>query len=239
MSQSDENNPKRFYENASAEPFGEAWTVTLDERTLKTPARQQLLLPTKRLAQAIAAEWNAQGDRIDIAAMPLTRLANVALDRTPEARDEMADELARYCETDLICHLAEEPEELRDLEESHWAPVRAWAEETLDIHLVPVEGIIASPQPDASLDAARFAALDMDDFQLTGLLFGCGLFGSALLALAASMGAMQAEDAFEVSRIDEAFQAENWGEDDEAKELLELRRLEAKALGVWIRALAA
>ena len=226
--------PKRFYESAKPEQIPGGWTVELDGRSIKTPARVALKLPTEKLAKAVAAEWNAQDAEIDLMSMHLTRLANVAIDRVPETRYEMADELARYCETDLVCHIAEEPEELAELEEAHWAPLRAWAGQALDVILVPVEGIIASPQPDASLEAARTYALGLDDFALTGLLFGCGLYGSAVLAMAVVEGELTATDAFEVARIDEAWQAQHWGEDDEAKAATALRRIEAKALETWL-----
>ncbi|KCZ48855.1 ATP12 family chaperone protein [Hyphomonas pacifica] len=229
--------PKRFYKIARAEQVPGGWTVHLDERAIKTPARAALQLPTEKLAKAIAAEWNAQEAHIDLLSMHLTRLANVAIDRTPEVRYEMADELARYCETDLICHIAEDDGELAEREEAHWAPIRAWAGQALDVILVPVEGIIASPQPDASLEAARSYALSLDDFALTGLVYACGLYGSAVLALAVLEGELSATDAFEISRIDEAWQAAQWGEDDEAKAATALRRLEAKALDTWLSGL--
>ncbi|KCZ54666.1 hypothetical protein HY29_14025 [Hyphomonas beringensis] len=213
------------------------WTVQLDERAIKTPARAAMLLPTEKLAKAVAAEWNAQEEQIDLLSMHLTRLANVAIDRTPEVRYEMADELARYCETDLICHIAEDDEELAEREEAHWAPIRAWAGQALDVILVPVEGIIASPQPDASLEAARTYALSLDDFALTGLVYAFGLYGSAVLAMAVLEGELSATDAFEISRIDEAWQASQWGEDDEAKAATALRRIEAKALDTWLSGL--
>jgi chaperone required for assembly of F1-ATPase len=237
MTNTSSDKPKRFYKDAAAEQMPGGWTVALDGRTIKTPARAALCLPSQRLARAIAAEWNEQDDIIDLAAMHLTRLANVAIDRTPEVREEMADELARYCETDLLCHIAEGPEELVEREEAYWRPVREWAGQELDILLVPVEGLLASPQPDASLEAARQVALEMDDFRLTGTLFGCGLFGSALLALAVAEGQLSAADAFEVSRVDEAWQIEQWGEDEEAKAATEARRKEARALETWMRGL--
>lgn len=229
--------PKRFYKEAAAEQMPGGWTVALDGRTIKTPGRAALCLPTQRLAKAVAAEWNAQGEQIDLLSLHLTRLANVAIDRTPESREEMADELARYCETDLVCHIAEGPEELVLREEFAWRPVRDWAGIELGILLVPVEGILASPQPDASLEAAREIALSMDDFRLTGTLFACGLYGSALLALAVAEGQMSAEEAFEASRIDEAWQIEQWGEDEEAKAATAARRKEAKVLETWMRGL--
>lgn len=226
--------PKRFYKLATVDQMPGGWTVLLDGRGIKTPAREPLRVPTERLAKAIAAEWNAQEAQIDLNAMHLTRLANVAIDRTSEMRFEMADELARFCETDLVCHISEDEDELAEREEAHWAPLRAWAGQELDVILVPVEGIIASPQPDASLDAARHYALSLDDYQLTGLLYACGLFGSAILAMAVSEGELTAVDAFEISRIEEAWQNEQWGEDDEAKAMTAARRIEAKAIDTWL-----
>jgi chaperone required for assembly of F1-ATPase len=237
-SQSPTSHPKRFYKTATAEQSPGGWTVLLDERAIKTPARKALTLPNEKLAKAIAAEWNAQGDTIDIAAMHLTRLANVAIDRAGETRYDMADELARYCETDLICHIAEEPDDLIEMEEASWRPVRDWAGETLGVFLVPVSGIIASPQPDASLEAAREHALSLDNFRLTGMMFACGLLGSALLALAVEREALTAEEAFDTARIDEDFQSAQWGEDDEAKAATAARRIEVKALGEWFKLLS-
>jgi len=230
--------PKRFYKTAAAERLGEAWTVALDGRTIKTPARAALAVESRGLAEALAAEWNAQDGHIDLAAMYLTRLANVAIDRVPEARDELAEEVARYCETDLICHIAEEPEELIALEEGHWAPVRDWASDTLGVILVTTEGVRAAPQPDASLEAARDYALSLDDFRLTGLVYACALYGSALLAMAVCEGVLPAEEAFEMSKLDEAWQTSRWGEDEEAAAATEAKRIEARAIGRWFRGLA-
>ena len=230
--------PKRFYKAAAAERLGDGWTVALDGRTIKTPARAALMLPVRTLADALADEWNAQDGFIDLASMYLTRLANVAIDRTPETRDTLADEIARYCETDLICHIAEEPEELIALEEGHWAPVRDWAGDVLGVNLVTTEGVRATPQPDASLEAAREYALGLDDFRLTALVYACGLYGSALLAMAVCEGALPAEEAFEMSRLDEAWQAAQWGEDDEAIAATEAKRVEARAIAAWFAGLA-
>lgn len=238
MTQKSDPRPKRFYKTAAAERLGDDWTVALDGRTIKTPERAGLALPTRKLANALAAEWNAQGEHIDLARLYLTRLANVALDKVAEARDELADELARYCETDLICHIAEEPEELVMLEEGHWAPVREWAAEVLGVILVTTEGVRAVPQPDASLDAARDYALSLDDFRLAGLVYACALFGSALLAMAVCEGALGAEEAFNMSRIDETWQMSRWGEDAEALAATEEKRGEARAIGVWFAGLA-
>lgn len=230
--------PKRFYKDVTAEPAeGGGWLIALDGRSVKTPARALLRLPTEALAEEIAEEWAGQKTHIDLMGMHLTRLANVAIDRTPEMREEMAGEVVRYCETDLICHIAEEPYELVLLEEARWSPVRDWAAETLGVILVTTEGITASPQPDASLEAARAYALSLDDFRLTALVYGCGLFGSALLAMAVAEGAITAETGFSLSRLDEDWQADRWGEDEEARAAADARGEEAEALGRWLDAL--
>lgn len=236
---SSHTHPKRFYKTAATEPLGDGWTIALDGRTIKTPARAGLVLPTQALADALAAEWNAQADHIDLAALYLTRLANVAIDRAGETREELADEVARFCETDLICHIAEEPEDLIALEEGHWAPVREWAGDVLGVNLVTTEGVRATPQPDASLDAAREYALGLDDFRLTGLVYACALYGSALLAMAVCEGALAADEAFEMSRLDESWQIARWGEDEESAAATEAKRIEAVALAKWFRGLAA
>ena len=217
--------------------MGGGWTVQLDGRGLKTPQKEALCLPTKALADAIAEEWGAQEERIHIATMHLTRLANVAIDRTPNLRAGMADELARYCQTDLLCHLAANPQDLRDQQDAAWGPIRIWAGKSLGIMLVPVEGIMASPQPDASLATAREHALSLDDFRLTGLSYACGLFGSALLSLAVEQNEIDALDAFERTLVDEKYQMERWGADAEAEARIAGHRREAVNVKVWFDSL--
>ena len=169
--------------------------------------------------------------------MTLTRLANVALDRTPETRLEMVSEIARYGETDLTCYLAENPSELQARQDAAWRPWRDWAGETLGVVLVPVYGVVASPQPQASLDAIVAHAETLDEFALTGLAWACSLFGSAVLALALESGAISAEAAFKASLVDEDWQIEQWGEDEEAMAARAGRERDAKALGLWFQAL--
>ena len=231
--------PRRFYKQAALAKLDAGWTVELDGRALKTPEKVPLLIPTKSLAQAIADEWSRQEERIHIASMHVTRLANVAIDRTPKTRDGMADELARYCQTDLLCHLAGSPQDLRDLQDAAWAPIRIWAGKALGVVLVPVEGVIASPQPDASLAAVREHALGLDDFRLTGLSYACGLFGSALLALATEQGEIDALDAFDRTLVDEKYQMDRWGADEEAEARIAGHRREARAVKTWFMGLNA
>ncbi len=229
--------PRRFWNTAAVAEAGQAVAVALDGRVPKTPSGQPLQLPTRSLAEAIAAEWEAQSETIDPFSIPLTRLANVAIDRTPLARKAMVEEVVRYCETDLLCHLADTPQELIERQNIGWRPVRDWAADTLGVRLIAVAGIIAAEQPDASLDAARAHAANLDDFSLTGLAWAVPLFGSALLGLAVEQGELHAEAAFDLSRIDELWQIEQWGEDAEAAEVAARRAEDARALGRWFAAL--
>ncbi len=231
--------PKRFYKAVTIAPGEGGWAIRLDDRPIKTPAKAALALPTEALAEAVADEWARQAERIDLATMTLTKLANVAIDRTPDTRAEMADELAKYAETDVTCHHAEGPSPLRERQNTGWQPWRDWAGQTLDVVLVPVEGIVAAMQPQASLDAVRAHALVLDDFRLTALLWGCSLFGSAVLALAVEQGALAASAALKLASIDEDWQIETWGHDDEAASFRAVREKEAAALGLWFAALSA
>jgi len=229
--------PKRFYKQASVAQLDTGFAVELDGRAIKTPAKATLTLPTQGLASAIAEEWGVQGETLDLQAMTLTRLANVALDRTPDTRHDLADELARYAGTDVTCYLADGPSELRDRQEAAWKPWREWAGQELGVVLVPVVGLMASPQPQASLDAAHAHALSLDDFRLTALTWACSLLGSAVLALAVERGALSATDALKASLVDEDWQIEQWGEDEEALQVRAARAADAAALQLWFEAL--
>ncbi|MEL7547171.1 MAG: ATP12 family protein, partial [Pseudomonadota bacterium] len=165
--------------------------------------------------------------------------ANVAIDRTPYTRLEMIEELARYAQTDLICHLEGNDAALRARQEALWTPWRNWAGKTLDIVLVPVEGIVACPQPDASLQAVRDQAGQLDAFSLTALNWATALFGSVILGFAVQSGQLAATDAHTLSHLDQDFQAERWGEDDEARAAKQSRAMDAEAVGRWFEALLA
>jgi chaperone required for assembly of F1-ATPase len=231
------NLPKRFYKDAAVRAEGERFAVELDGRPVKTPAKATLTVPTQNLAEAIASEWREQGETLDLQGMTLTRLANVALDRTPDTRAELAEELSRYAGTDVTCYLADSPSELQARQEAAWKPWRDWAGKELGIVLVPVMGLMASPQPEASLQAVRDYALTRDDFELTALAWGCSLLGSAVLALAVERGALSAQDALKASCIDEDWQIEQWGQDEEAAAVRAGRAREANALQLWFERL--
>lgn len=230
--------PKRFYTTASADGSdADGYRIALDTRPLRTPQKALLTVPTQKLAAAIVAEWQGQGDFLDLQRMTLTRLANVVIDRTPETRADLIAEFVNYLTTDVVCYLATSPAQLRAQQEAVWQPLRTWIGQAFNIVLVPVEGIVASPQPQASLDAAREYATKLDNFQLTALVWACSLFGSAVLAVALQTGRLDATAAFAASCVDEDWQRSQWGEDEEAAAVRAERLRDAQALQVWFHSL--
>ncbi|OYW42491.1 MAG: hypothetical protein B7Z38_04880 [Rhodobacterales bacterium 12-64-8] len=231
--------PKRFYTLVEVAKDEAGWIVTLDGRAVRTPNGKRLALPSEKLAELIADEWRAQGERIDLASMFNTRRAYGVCDRTADVRERLIDQSVRYAGTDLVCYLADRPAELRRRQDAAWGPMRAWAAEHHGVELVAVTGISPADQPDTSLEAVRRHATGLDDFRLDGLVAAVSLTGSAVLGLAVERRRLSAAEAFELSRIDEAFQIENWGEDGEAVKRTAGQRLEAKALDQWLDALVA
>lgn len=228
---------RRFWTQVSVEPDGQGWAVKLDSRMPKSPQGHSLVLPTQSSAQLVAGEWAAQGDVLIPASMPATRLAFTAIDRVREARREVADEIAAYAGSDALCYLAQEPAALVARQASEWTPWRDWAERELGAVLLPVAGIIHRPQSQEALAAIRGHALKLDDYALTGLAMATPLFGSAILGFAVQRGAMSGVQAYELSRLDEAFTEERWGLDEEAAERAEGLRIEATLLERWFAAL--
>lgn len=207
----------RFYKSASSRPDGDGHGVWLDERRLKTPARAPLTVPSAALAQAIADEWNAQEARILPAQMPLTALSNAAIDRIAPERAAFAKRLAAYGAHDLLCYRAAEPLNLAVRLARSWQPVLDWIAETHGARLALAEGIIHVDQPAEALEALEAAVLALDPFQLAALHVLTTSFGSLGLGLAVLGGRLSAAEAFAISRIDEEFQVERWGYDEEAE----------------------
>lgn len=201
--------------------------VLLDGRRLMTPGHMELVLPARGLADAIAEEWAAQTDTIDPLSMPLTRLANVAVERTPHARAALAEHIQRYGETDLLHHRADFPEALVLRQAQAWDPILEWGVGALGLDLPVVHGVIA-PRRDASGLAAR--ALALDDFRLTGLVHAASVFGSAWLAFALMLRRIDAARAVRLARIDDDFQEEHWGQDAHAAAAAQALAADALAL---------
>lgn len=215
---------KRFWKSTSVIPQGAGFTVTLDDRPLRTPAKAPLVVPTRALAEAIAAEWQAQEGEIEPATMPFTRLANSAIDKVAPQHDEVAALLAAYGETDLICHRAAAPPELVRRQAEAWDPMLDWAAQTLGARLVPVAGVIAARQDPEALErlAARTQALGA--FELAAFHELVTLTGSLVLGFAALAVVHDSETIWKISRIDEDWQAEHWGQDEEAARQTSLKK---------------
>ena len=228
---------KRFWKEASVGSEEGGWVVLLDGRAPKTPAHNRFVLPTEAAAQMVADEWGAQGEFIEPGTMPATRIAATAIDRVSQTREPVADEIAAYVGSDLLCYLAEHPTPLVEEQGKAWSPWRDWAASKLGVVVQPTQGIIHVAQPPESIARVRELALEMDDFALTGLGMAVPLLGSAILGLALQRGALDGAEAFEISRIDEAFQERQWGVDAEAEERTAARRAEAVLIDRWFRAL--
>lgn len=229
--------PRRFWIEAGVAEAEGGWGVRLDGRAAKTPAGAALVLPTKALAELVAGEWAAQGETIEYASMPATRLAATALDRVPETHAQVAAEVAKYATSDLLCYVAEGPEPLVAAEQAAWGPLLNWAEAELGLRFVQAAGIVHRPQPPGTVARVEALAEALDAFRLTGLAFAAPLLGSAVLALALERGRLTGEAAFAASRVDEAFQESRWGVDVEAAERAARLLGEAKAVDAWFRAL--
>jgi chaperone required for assembly of F1-ATPase len=228
----------RFWKQAAVGPYGDGgWPVVLDGRLARTPAHHPLILPTEALATMVAAEWEAQKDYVVFAAMPATRLAFTAIDRVGPAREALAEEVAKYAGSDLLCYFADTPEALRQREEAAWGPLLDWAEQELGLRFVRASGIVHQAQPEQTVARARELALGLDHWRLAAVSWAAALYGSAVLALAVERGRLDGEAAFELSRLDEAFQEEQWGVDAEAAERTAKLREEAGMIGRWLGAL--
>ena len=215
---------KRFYKATSAELTEAGYEVRLDGRSVRTPARAPLAVPTQALAEAIAAEWDGQGEQIDPSSMPLTGLANAAIDRIAPEREAFAAGLARYGESDLVCYRAETPVSLVERQAGAWDPLVAWAGERFGIACEVVTGVMHRPQPDATVSTLAAAIAGRSPFALAGLSHLVTVSGSLILALALAEGAVDLETAWSAASLDETFQLEQWGEDAEASKALDARR---------------
>ena len=229
--------PRRFYKAVEVRADGSGWSVTLDGRALRSPAGKPLVAPAPALAEAVAQEWRRQGDTLDLPGMGLTRMAYTALDLTPQTHAALAAEHAGYAGSDLLCYRADAPAGLVELEAAAWDPWLAWATRELGVELRTVEGVAPVAQDPAAVARIGELAQALDAFALTGLGFSTALFGSAVLAQAALRGAIDAAEAYELSRVDEAWQEQQWGEDAEAAARTAHRRREARLVGDWFTAL--
>lgn len=215
---------RRFWTASAIEEAGQGFQVLLDARPLRTPGRLPLILPTADLALAVAGEWDAQGDVIDPNAMPLTRAANSAIEKVAPQFADVADMLAGYGGTDLLSYRADRPAELVRRQAEAWDPLVDWAATDLRGPLRITHGVIPVDQDSRSLSQFHRHLTELDAFGLTALHDLVTLPGSLVLGLAVIRGRIDADTAFRLSRIDEDFQIERWGADDEAEAAAESRK---------------
>jgi chaperone required for assembly of F1-ATPase len=202
---------KRFWKTVTVEPGN---SLALDGKPVRTPGKAPLALLTPALAEAVAEEWRTVEGGIDPRAMPLTGLANAAIDRIAPAREAFAAGLAAYGESDLLYYRAELPEPLIERQRAAWDPLLAWARGRYDVHFETTAGVMHKPQPPATLARLCEAVAALDAFHLAGLSPIVTVTGSLVAALALLAGAADAETVWHAAQIDEAWQAEMWGEDD-------------------------
>ncbi|WP_454916126.1 ATP12 family chaperone protein [Xanthobacter sediminis] len=226
--------PRRFYTEARVGEAEGGFTVLLDGRPVRTPARGLLKVPTRALAEALAQEWDAQATEIDPFSMPLTRLVNVALDRVAAEAPAVREEVVRYAGTDMLFYRAEGPAGLVERQALHWNPVLAWAREAHGAPFFLAEGVCHVAQPEDSL--ARVAALvPQAALPLAAVHVMTSLTGSALLALAVAQGVIDADTAWQAAHVDEDWNRELWGEDEMATARRAARRLEMDAAVAALR----
>lgn len=225
--------PSRFYSDVSTRTAPGGWRVLLDDRSLKTPRRAEFMLPTGALAEAIAEEWRRQGDRIDIAAMPLTKLANTALDAVTPNAEAVAGDVLAFARRDLTCYRAERPEALVERQKRHWDPPLAWVEAHYGAPLLVTAGVMPVDQPPASIAALRTACVCLDPFALTALHVMTSLTGSLVLTLAHIAGRLSLAESWAAAHVDEDFQIEIWGADLEARARRDRRLAEMRAASAF------
>ncbi len=205
--------PRKFYKLAT---IGDDLSILLDGRAVKTPLKAKLVLPTAQLAQAVVVEWNAQEKLINPALMPLTKLANTAIDRATAERNFVAGEIENFAANDLVCYRAAAPEALVALEAQHWDPVVAWANQALGVKFNTIQAIQHVAQAEETIIRIKTHVAGIDAFHLTAVHNLTSLTGSALIAFMLMARAIAPENAWGAAHVDEDFQISQWGQDLEA-----------------------
>ncbi|WP_333795118.1 ATP12 family chaperone protein [Hyphomicrobium sp.] len=220
---------KRFYTAAAVEARDGRYAILLDGRGVRTPAKGELLVPDEALASAIAAEWNAQGEHVDPASMPLTRLVNTAIDAVEARKGEVADDIVAFAGSDLLCYRADAPEALAERQAAAWNPILAWAARDLGCEFRLRAGLMPIDQPPETLQAVRAALVGADALSLAALHVLTTIGGSALIAIAHWHDRLSVDDAWAAVTVDETWQREHWGRDSEAEAQAAMRRAEFEA----------
>lgn len=224
---------KRFYTDVTIVEAEEGFAIQLDGRPVRTPARALLALPTAALADAVAGEWRAQGETVDPASMPMTGLANAAIDHVATDKARFAAGVARYAQSDLLCYRADGPDTLVARQAAAWDPLLDWARAHYDVAFAVTQGIIPVAQPDDTLARLEAAVVALAPFPLTGLSTLVTLSGSLVCGLALVEGGHDIDMLWQAAEIDEVWQVEQWGEDAEATARAAQRKAEFSMAGAF------
>ncbi len=216
--------PKRFWQKAEAMACAGGFTVHLDAKPVRTPAKAEFVLPTMGLAEAVALEWEAQDGQVRPETMPNTRSANSAIDKIVPQFPEVVDLVAAYGASDLLCYRATTPDALIRLQHNGWQPLLDWAADALGAPLSVTQGVIPVPQPEASLSVLHTRVRALSPFQLVAFHDLVAISGSLILGFAVAEGRVGVAEAWDLSRIDEDWQAREWGVDDDAAATAALKR---------------
>jgi chaperone required for assembly of F1-ATPase len=215
---------KRFWQEATVTQTEDGFTVCLDGRPIRTPAGRALMLPARAFAAMVAAEWAAQDGVINPETMPATRSANLAIDKIGDQFDPVVDTIAAYGGSDLLCYRAVAPQALIERQCRAWDPLLEWAAQRFDAPLVVTQGVMPVAQPPESLVRLRNAVAAQGMFEICALHDLVALSGSLVVGLAVAEEVEKPEALWELSRIDEDWQVEQWGEDEEAQATAAWRR---------------
>jgi len=230
---------KRFWKTVDMVRAGDGWSIMLDGRPVRTPARALLKIPSEKLADAIAGEWRATGEDVDPRTMPLTGLANAGIDRIAPDKDSFAAGLARYAEADLACYRAERPSALVEQQASSWDVLLAWARRRYDVDFATTSGLMHVPQPHGTVERLGHAVATLDAFQLAGLSPLVTIGGSLVAGLATLEKAVTADQAWRAVSIDERWQLKQWGAVTEAETALKNRKRDFLAAARFLELLDA
>jgi chaperone required for assembly of F1-ATPase len=228
---------KRFWKAAEVIEADDGFGIALDGRPVKTPARSDLAVPTRALAEALAAEWNECAETVDPRTMPLTGLANAAIDRVAADKDGFAAGPVRYAQSDLLCYRADGPEALVNLQSESWDPLLAWARRRFDVDFTLVSGVMHVPQPQETVKKLGHAVATLDPFHLAGLSPLVTIGGSLVAALALFEDVVPVEDAWQAVSLDDRWQLEQWGDDIEARAALDARHRDFLAAAHFLKLL--
>jgi chaperone required for assembly of F1-ATPase len=229
---------RRFYKTVAVVKDSGGFRVTLDERHLKTPAKRDLLLPSEKLAKALAEEWDAQKEKINPLTMPYMALASTAIDRIGQWRDGVIDQIAKYAETDLICYRTIEPEDLAQRQAEAWNHFLEWAKENYNAEFNVHTGVLHIAQPEESLKAIYNAIKAHNDWELAALSIATHCTGSVIIGLALMQNHITPLEAFHASQVDETYQIEQWGEDWETADRRELIQKDLDSVVSYLKLLS-